>query len=191
MHSDQNFKFHPDLDLWTFSLKIFPKYYQEISWRWSKYLSLPPSFPLSIASQFLWPNKDVQIYNKCVIFSNFSKNRIYFVVVGQFSDKDGELHCWKLLKAKYILRENIKFKWFQLTHAFSKEWKEAISIHDWSIEILVIQDHHLIKLDSNKLYKLQIILKYEKPTSQSYFEKIFGNSNWDRKRFILFPVLLQ
>ena len=49
-----------------------------------------------------------------------------------------------------------------------------------------IQDHHLIKkkptpllfkLNSNELYKIQIIIKYKKPTSQPYFEKIFKNSS--------------
>ena len=96
MHFGKNFKFHPNLDLRNFFLQIFPKYYQEINYRWSKYLSSPPSFPSSIASQFLWLNKD----NKCVIFSNFSKNGIYFV--GQLFDSDGKLHCWEFLKEKYL-----------------------------------------------------------------------------------------
>ena len=80
----------------------------------------------------------------------------------------------------------MKFKWFQLIHALQREWKEAISMHDGSLENLLIQDHHLIKkkpnpllskLNSNELYKIQIIIKYKKPTSQSYFEKIFKNSS--------------
>ena len=53
MHFGKNLKFHPNLDLKDFSLKIFPKYYQEIIYRWSKYLSSPPFLPSSIASQFL------------------------------------------------------------------------------------------------------------------------------------------
>ena len=161
MHFGKNFKFHPNLDLKDFSLKIFPKYYQEIIYRWSKYLSSPPFLPSSIASQFLWLNKDIQIDNKCVIFSNFSKNGINFV--GQLFDSDGKLHCWEFLKEKYLLSQNMKFKWFQLTHALPREWKEAISMHDGSLENLLIQDHHLIKedqmlcltkLNSNELYKI-------------------------------------
>ena len=45
MHFGKNFKFHPNLDLRNFSLKISPKYYQEIISRWSKFLSLPTSLP--------------------------------------------------------------------------------------------------------------------------------------------------
>ena len=96
MHFGKNFKFQPNLDLRNFYLKIFPKYYQEIIYRCSKYLSSPPSLPSPIASQLLWLNKDIQIDTKCVIFSNFSKNGINFV--GQLFDSDGKLHCWEFLK---------------------------------------------------------------------------------------------
>ena len=70
------------------------------------------------------------------------------------------------------------------------ERKEAILMHDGSLENLLIEDHHpikkkqilcLTKLNSNELYNIQIIIKYKKPPSQSYFEKIFKNSNLDWK----------
>ena len=92
----------------------------------------------------------------------------------------------------------MKFKWFQLIHALPREWKEAISMHDGSLEILLIQNHHLIKknqilcltkLISNELYKIQIIIKYKKPTSQSYFEKIFKNSSLDWKTIYLLSLI--
>ena len=69
-------------------------------------------------------------------------------------------------------------------------------MHDGSLENLLIRDHHLIKknqilcltkLNSNELYKIQIIIKYKKPTSQSYFEKFFNNSNLDWKAIYLLP----
>ena len=56
-----------------------------------------------------------------------------------------KLHCWEFLKVKYPLSQNIKVKWFQLTQALPKEWKEAISMHDRSLENLLSQDHYLIK----------------------------------------------
>ena len=143
MYFRKNFKFHPNLDLKYFSLKIFPKNYQEIIYRWSKCLSSPPFLQSSIASQFLWLNKYIQIDNECAIFSNFSENGINFV--RQIFDSDGELHCWKFLKDKCLLSQNMKFKWFQLTHALPREWIEAISMYDGRLENLLIQDHHLIK----------------------------------------------
>ena len=144
IHFGKILKFPPNLDLRNFCLTIFPKCYQEIIYRWSKYLSSPPSLPTSTASQFLWLNKDIQIDKKCVIFSNFSKNRINFV--GKLFDSDRKLHYWGFLKEKYILSQNMKFKWFQLIHAFPRECKEVISsMHDGSLENLFIKDHYLIK----------------------------------------------
>ena len=187
MHFGKNFKFHPNLDLRKFSLKIFLKYYQEIIYRWSKYLSSPPSLPSSIASQFLWLNKDIQIDNKCVIYSNFSNNGINLV---------GQLKGEQSLKENYLLSQNMKFKWFQLIHALPREWKEAISMHNGHLKNLLIHDHHLIKknqilcltkLNTDELYKIQIMIKYKKPASQSYFEKIFKNSNLDWKAIYLLP----
>ena len=79
-------------------------------------------------------------------------------------------------------------KWFQLIHALPREWKEAISMHDGSLKNLLTQDHHLIKknqifclnkLNSNELYKIQIIIKYKNLCLISYFEKIFKKSNFD------------
>ena len=115
MHFGKSFKIHPNLDLRNFSLKIFLKYYQETIYRLSKYLSSLPSLPSSIAFQFLWLNKDIQIDNKCVIFSNFLKNGIGFV--GQLFDSDGKLHGWEFLKEKCFLSQNMKFKWFQIIHS--------------------------------------------------------------------------
>ena len=72
--------------------------------------------------------------------------------------------------------------------------KEAISMHDGSLENLLIQNQHLIKkkqilcltkLNSNELNKIQITIKYKKPTSQLYSEKIFKNFNLDRKTIYL------
>ena len=65
---------------------------------------------------------------------------------------------------------------------------QTISMHDGSLENLLIEGHHLIKKNqslcltkrnSNELYKIQIIIKYKKATSQSYFEKIVKNSSLD------------
>ena len=136
IHFGKNFKFHPNLDLRNQSLKIFSKYYPEKNYRWSKYLSSPPSLPSSIASQFLWFNKDIQIDNKCVIFSSFSKNGIN--IIGELFYSDGKLHCWEFLKEKYLSSQNMKFNQFQLIQVLPREWKEAIPIHDGNLENLLI-----------------------------------------------------
>ena len=86
------------------------------------------------------------------------------------------------------MSQNVKLKLFQLI-----QLKEAISMHDGSLENLLIQNQHLIKkkqilcltkLNSNELNKIQITIKYKKPT-QLYFEKIFKNFNLDWKTIYL------
>ena len=42
----------------------------------------------------------------------------------------------------------------------------------------------LSKLDSKKLHKIQVLLKYTKPTSQHYFEKHFSQSSVDWKKHL-------
>ena len=94
------------------------------------------------------------------IFSNFSKSRTNFVA--QLFDSDGKLHCWEFLKEKYLSSQNMKLKWFKLIHALPREWKEAISVHDRSLENLLIRYHHPIKKNQmlcliiNRTSKLKI-----------------------------------
>ena len=87
----------------------------------------------------------------------------------------------------------MKLKCFQLIQALPNE---AILIHDGSLENLLVQEHHLIeknqmlcltKRTSNGLYKIQMIIKYKKHTSQSHFEFFFENSNLDWKTIYLLP----
>ena len=49
------------------------------------------------------------------------------------------------------------------------------------------QFYALSKLDSKELYKLQVLLKCTKPTSQHYFEKHFSLSNIDWKNIYTLP----
>ena len=138
-------KFQISFKFWfkKFLFKNFAKYYQEQIYRCSKYLSSPPSIPLSIASPFLRLNKDIQIENECAIFSNFSKSGTNFVA--QLFDRDGKLHCCEFLKEKYLSSQNMKLTCFKLIHTLPREWKEAISVHDRSPENLLVRYHHPIK----------------------------------------------
>ena len=60
----------------------------------------------------------------------------------------------------------------------------------------IIKEHHLIKkhkifclekLNSRELYNMQFILKVEKPTAQTYFEKIFQNPELEWKDIYTLP----
>ena len=110
-------------------------------------------------------------------------------------DNKGKLKSWEKLKNEFSLTDACKFQWLQVIHAIPKQWKENIASFDGNLESLIIKDHNLIKkhqvysltrLDSKELYKLQILLRINKPTSQSYFENLFeiADIDWKKVYFI-------
>ena len=49
------------------------------------------------------------------------------------------------------------------------------------------QVYALSKLNSKELYRIEVLLKYTKSTSQHYFEKLFSQSNFDWKKVYTLP----
>ena len=162
--------------------------------RWCKFFSSPVTVPSTIVSQCLWFNKEIQVGNKCVYFSKFAEKDINFV--GQYFDSAGKLKSWETFKEEFNMTDACKFQWLQIIHAIPKKWRESISDFDGNLESLIIKDHNLIKknqvysitrFDSKELYKLQIILNCNKPTSQNYFEKYFKTSEIEWKKIYVIP----
>ena len=62
-------KFHSNLEVSHSILCKFPKFYKEIFIRWGKHLSSSAALPSTVACQFIWYNKHIQIGNKsiCII----------------------------------------------------------------------------------------------------------------------------
>ena len=78
-----------------------------------------------------------------------------------------------------------KFKWFQLIHALPREWKEAISMHDGSLENLLIPDHHLIK--KNQIFCLTKLNSNElQDTNYNQIRK--STSQYTLKNFLKTPI---
>ena len=116
--------------------------------------------------------------------------------LGQIFDRDGKLKTCECLKDEFPLTSNKKFKLFQIIHALLKQWREIVATYDDNLSNVFLPDHNLIKknqvyalskLDSKELYKIQVLLKYTKPTSQHYFEKHFSQSNIDWKKIYILP----
>ena len=83
----------------------------------------------------------------------------------------------------------MQFQYRQIIHALPQHWKETIKQFPGNLNNLYIQDHHLIKcntnynfekLSSKELYQMQLCLKYDKATCQSYHENNFDDYdlNW-------------
>ena len=100
------------------------------------------------------------------------------------------MRSWEDLRAKLGLDDNKNFYWRQTNHAIPGAWKETFSECGNNINDLIIEEHHLIKkhqiyclekLNSRELYNMQLILKVEKPTAQTFLEKIFQNPELEWK----------
>ena len=74
--------------------------------------------------------------------------------------------------------------------------KETIKQFAGNLNNLHIQDHNLIKcytiydlekLNSKELYHMQLLLKYDKPTCQSYHEKSFDDYDFNWKFIYRIP----
>ena len=70
--SDNNFKFHSNLDFDVSSLRSFPNFYRTILQSWKNRFSHIFNTVSSIKSQFLWFNEDVRLL-KILKIKDFSK----------------------------------------------------------------------------------------------------------------------
>ena len=84
----------------------------------------------------------------------------------------------------------MQFQYKQIIYALPQYWKETIKQFAGNLNNLYIQDHrlkkgnttyNLEKLNSKELYHMQLCLKYDKPTCQSYHEKSFVNYDFNWK----------
>ena len=92
--------------------------------RWGKHLSSPATLPSTVACQFTWFNKHIQIDNKSIYFYNFSNRNLNFV--GQLFDIDGKLKSCDCVKHQFLLKNNMQFQYRQIIQALPQHWKETI-----------------------------------------------------------------
>ena len=86
----------------------------------------------------------------------------------------------------------------QIIHTLPQHWEETIKQFAGNSSDLYIQDHHLIKcntvyilekLNSKELHHMQLYLKYDKPTCQSYHEKNFHDYDFNWKLMYRLPCI--
>ena len=161
------FKFHDSLDIPQYHIKKMPEFFapksNDPSVLWLVYLYVLIKY--------------IKIGNKRVYFSDYSNHGINFI--GNLVDINGKYKSWDTLKYECNLTEKF-FWWLQLVHEIPKFWVEALN-KDLGVSVnLAIYDHNLIKncqscaldkLLSKELYNISLCSMYQKPTSQSHFEK--------------------
>ena len=96
------------------------------------------------------------------------------------------------------MRNNLYFKWMQLIRSIPQKLKNTIKNNRIS-ENLLFLNHHLIKcnilfslekLNSKKLYLIQLTREFCKPISQVYFEKHFKDCVLDWNYIYILPRIV-
>ena len=151
-----------------------PEVYREILLKWSQFLSFYPSVPSSTLSQYLWFNKHIKIGNNGVYFSHFSDHVISFI--GNLVDINGKYKSWDTIKYEYNLTNKVLNKDLGLS--------VNLTIFDHNL-IKNYQLYTLDKLISKELYNISLCSLYEKPTSQSYYEKLHETTNLNWKKIYI------
>ena len=135
-----NFKFHFNLEVSPSTLCKFPRFYKEVIIRWGKHLFSPATLLSTVACQFIWHNKHIQIGNKSTCLYSFSNSNLNLIV--QLFDTDGKVKSWQYIKNRFSLKNNMYFQYFQIIHALTQHWKESINQFVGNLNNLYIQDHH-------------------------------------------------
>ena len=91
------------------------------------------------------------------------------------------------MKNEFDLSNDIYFQWMQIINAIPKQWKEKLLEQtSGNPNNIVFKEHHIIKnsrivslnkLISKEIYNYLITEKFDKPTSQKYFENLFNDQN--------------
>ena len=115
-------KFHSNLEVSHSILCKFPKFYKKIFIRWGKHLSSPANLPSTVAYQFIWYNKHIQIDNKSIYLYNSSNRTLNFV--GQLFDTDRKLKPCECVKQQFLLKNNIQFQYHQIIQLYHSTEKK-------------------------------------------------------------------
>ena len=92
----------------------------------------------------------------------------------------------------------MQFQQQQIIQALPQHWKETIKHFARHLNNLYIQDHHLIKFNTicslekikgREPSHMQLLLKYEKPTSHDYHENKFDVYDFNWKLIYKIPLI--
>ena len=159
------------------------KYWQETS-------QFQPTTASLVLSESLCFNSHIKIDGRPINPSFINANK--YVALADLFAKNGHLITWEVASVRLNITNY--FKWIQIANSIPSSWKKIVSGSLHTEDICLIQ-HLNIKdkavavseLDSKSFYTLFIDKIYSKPSSQKYFERLYGPLNW--KSIYLLPRL--
>ena len=176
-------------------IQNIPSFYKEILKDWRQFFSSFTVIPSCILSQHLWYNRFIKVDNLGICFSKFAARNVNNVI--DLFASDGKIKSWRLLKNEFELSNDMYFQWMQIINAIPKQWKEKLLEQtSGNPNNIVFKEHHIIKnsrivslnkLISKEIYNYLITEKFDKPTSQKYFENLFNDQNLKWELIYILP----
>jgi len=177
--------FHPNLSVPSGMLNTIPMFYRNIIKCWQDISFSPPIDAAMVFSESLCFNSFIIIDNTPISPSFFSDtDQIYLSHL--FTD-NGVFIPWAEASRKLKLRNY--FKWIQIVNAIPSQWKNlvknsAVDRNTCSLEQHLVRRDKMypVKLiDSKFLYDIFIDKISTTPTSQKYFDRLFGpDLKWEK-----------
>ena len=177
--------FHPNLSVPKSMLNSIPMFYRNIVNFWQDISFSPPTDATMVFSESLCFNSFIKIDNLPIAPSFFDTvDQIY---LAQLFTNNGNFISWTEASRKFKLRNY--FKWIQIIHAIPSSWKVIVKNSVVNPDNCCF-DQHMIKngklfpinmLNTRFFYNIFIDKISIAPTSQRYFDRLFGPElKWDK-----------
>ena len=177
--------FHPNLSVPSGMLSTIPMFYRNIINCWQDISFSSPTNAAMVFSESLCFNSFIKIDNSPISPSFFDDiDQIYLSHL--FTD-NGNFISWADASRKFKLRNY--FKWFQIVNAIPTNWKSIVKNSTVNRDICTLEQHlvrrdkmYPFKLINTKfLYDIFIDKMSATPTSQKYFDRLFGpDLKWEK-----------
>ena len=135
---------------------------------------------------------DFKKMEACFIYSKINVNKNINFLSHFF--ENGRVISWVNIKNEYELTNDMFFQWVHLKHTIPTRWKTLISNDSDIGNNNLCQNHRVIKgarifstdkLSFKETYSFLISNIVKKPTSNSYFKKLFENTTLDLSKIYL------
>ena len=151
---------------------------------WKNISQTPPTTASMVLSECLWFNSFIKIDNKPIMPSFCGKNSTIFL--SDLFTNNGQFITWDSASLKLNIQN--PFKWIQIMSSIPAAWKEIlkqdVDLDGVSMDIHLNVEGKIIsinQLNSKGFYSLLIKSLCNPPTSQLYFNHLFGpNLNWEK-----------
>ena len=177
--------FHTNLLIPDCYLKNIPMFYKNIISYWQDISISPPSNARLVFSESLCFNSFNRIGNTPIHPSSF--NTVDQIYIYQLFNENGNLISWDEASTKLNL--NSHFRWLQIANAIPAEWKSIVRNSNVNPESCCFKQHlnindkmyPLVSLNSRLYYSMFVSKICTKPTSQKYFDRLFGvDLRWNK-----------